>query len=72
MQHVLLVLTHVEDSQLAYFATAMVMAAVFEPLKRRIDTFVERYLLERDARAGVREREISRAATSENAVYTKF
>jgi hypothetical protein len=52
VQHVLLALTHVEDSQLAYFATAMVMAAVFEPLKRRIDAFVERYLLERDARAG--------------------
>jgi len=28
------------------------MAGVFEPLKRRIDAFVERYLLERDARAG--------------------
>src|SRR5215203_3762274 len=52
VQHVLLALTHVEHSQLAYFATAMVMAAVFEPLKRRIDAFVERYLLERDARAG--------------------
>ncbi|MDQ3912483.1 MAG: hypothetical protein M3305_12085 [Actinomycetota bacterium] len=51
VQHVLLALTHVEDSQLAYFATAMVMAAVFEPLKRRIDAFVERYLLERGARA---------------------
>ena len=65
VQHVLLVLTHVEHSQLAYFATAMVMAAVFEPLRHRIDVFVERYLLERDARAGVREREISPAATSE-------
>jgi hypothetical protein len=52
VQHVLLALTHVEHSPLAYFATAMVMAAVFEPLKRRIDAFVERYLLERDARAG--------------------
>jgi hypothetical protein len=66
VQHVLLALTHVEDSPLAYFATAMVMAAVFEPLKRRIDAFVERYLLERDARGVVGEREISRAATSEN------
>jgi len=56
LQHVLLALTHVEHSQLPCFATAMVMAAVFEPLKRRIDAFVERYLLERDARAGVRER----------------
>jgi hypothetical protein len=52
VQHVLLALTHVEDSQLAYFATAMLMAAVFEPLKRRIDAFVERYLCERGARAG--------------------
>lgn len=51
LQHVLLALTRVEDSQIAYFATAMVMAAVFEPLKRRIDAFVERYLLERDTRA---------------------
>ena len=42
LQHTLLAITHVEDSQLAYFATAMVMAASFEPLKRRIDAFVER------------------------------
>ena len=42
MQHLVLVLTHVEDSQLAYFATALVMAALFEPLKRRIDAFVGR------------------------------
>jgi len=41
LQHVLLVLTHVEDSQLAYFGTALVMAALFEPLKRRIDAVVE-------------------------------
>jgi hypothetical protein len=72
VQHVLLALTHVEDSQLAYFATAMLMAAVFEPLKRRIDAFVESCLLERGARAGVREREILRTANSENAVKTKF
>jgi hypothetical protein len=52
LQEVLLVLTHSEESRLAYFATAMVMAALFEPLKRRLDAFVERYLLERDARAG--------------------
>jgi hypothetical protein len=71
-QHVLLALTHVEDSGLAYFATAMVMAAVFEPIKRRIDAFVERYLLERDARAGVREREIWRAATSGIPVEANF
>ena len=51
-QHVLLALTHVEDSGLAYFATAMLMAALFEPVKRRIDAFVERYLLDREARAG--------------------
>jgi hypothetical protein len=42
LQHVLLVLTHVEDSRAAYFATAMLMAALFEPLRRRIDAFVER------------------------------
>ena len=42
LQHVLLALTHVEDSQLAYFGTALLMAAMFEPLKRRIDTFVDR------------------------------
>jgi hypothetical protein len=51
LQHALLVLTHVEDSQLAYFATAMVMAASFEPLKRRIDAFVERRWFQRDGRA---------------------
>jgi hypothetical protein len=38
---VLLVFTHVEDSSLAYFATAMVMASLFEPLKRRIDAIVD-------------------------------
>lgn len=41
LQHVLLAFTHVEDSGLAYFITAMVMAALFEPLKRRINAFVE-------------------------------
>ncbi len=48
LQHVLLVHTHEEDSQLAYFVTALVMAALFEPLKRRIDAFVERRLLQSD------------------------
>jgi hypothetical protein len=52
LQHVLLALTHAEHSELAYFATAMLMAAVFEPLKRRIDALVERYLLEREGRSG--------------------
>jgi hypothetical protein len=52
LQEVFLVLAHSEDSRLAYFATAMVMAALFEPLKRRIDAFVERYLLKRDTRPG--------------------
>ena len=42
IQHAVLVLAHVEDSRIAYFATAMLMAATFEPLKRRIDGFVER------------------------------
>jgi hypothetical protein len=53
LQHVLLVLTHVEDSQIAYFVTAMVMAALFEPMRRRIDRFVERrFLQHEDAAAG--------------------
>ena len=43
LQHVLLAFTGVEDSQLAYFLTALVMAALFEPLKRRIDALVERW-----------------------------
>ena len=51
LQEVLLVVADVEDSRLAYFATAMVMAALFEPIKRRIDAFVERYLLGGDDRA---------------------
>jgi hypothetical protein len=51
LQHVLLVLVHVEDSQLAYFATALLMAALFEPLKRRIDAFVERRFFRRDPQA---------------------
>jgi hypothetical protein len=41
LQHLVLVLTHVEHSQVAYFASALVMAALFEPLRRRIDAFVE-------------------------------
>ena len=41
IQHAVLVLAHVEDSRIAYFATAMLMAATFEPLKRRIDALVE-------------------------------
>ena len=48
VQHLLLVFTRVEDSGLAYFATAMVMAAMFEPLKRRIDGFVEGFFLLKD------------------------
>ena len=40
-EHAPLVLTRVEDPRLAYSATAMVMAASFEPLERRIDAFVE-------------------------------
>jgi hypothetical protein len=51
LQHVLLVLVHVEDSQLAYFATALLMAALFEPLKRHIDAFVERRFFRRDPQA---------------------
>ena len=52
LQHVLLALTHVEDSQLAYFGTALIMAALFEPLKRRIDTFVDRLFLRQNDGSG--------------------
>jgi hypothetical protein len=51
LQELLLVLAHVEDSPLAYFAAAMVMAALFDPLKRRIDTFVERRFLRNNNQA---------------------
>jgi hypothetical protein len=47
LQHLALVLTHVEDSQIAYFASALMLAAMFEPLKRRIDGFVERRFFRR-------------------------
>jgi hypothetical protein len=47
LQEGLLVVTHVEDSRLAYFATAMLMAAMFDPLKRRIDAFVVRRFFQR-------------------------
>jgi hypothetical protein len=45
LQHVLLAFTGVEGSGLAYFATAMVMAILFDPLKRRIDALVDRLFL---------------------------
>jgi hypothetical protein len=45
VQHVLLAFTHAEDSTLAYFATAMVIASLFDPLKRRIDGIVEGFFL---------------------------
>ena len=51
IQHALLVFIHVEDSSIAYFATAMVMAASFEPLKRRIDALVEHRFFRRDPQA---------------------
>jgi hypothetical protein len=60
LQHVALVLTHVEDSQIAYFASALMLAALFEPLKRRIDGFVERRFFRRDPRP------MSDRPTSEN------
>jgi hypothetical protein len=50
LQHLVLVLTHEEDSRIAYFATALVMAALFEPLRRRIDAFVEGHLYGRTPR----------------------
>jgi hypothetical protein len=52
VQHVLLVFTHVEDSRLAYFATAMVMASLFEPLKRSIDALVDRLFFGQDDGGG--------------------
>jgi hypothetical protein len=52
LQHLLLVLTHVEDSRIAYFATALVMAALFEPLRRRIDAFVARLFFRENNQAG--------------------
>jgi hypothetical protein len=52
LQHVLLVLTHEEDSGVAYFVTVLVMAALFEPLRRRIDAFVERRFFRRDEEDG--------------------
>ena len=51
LQHLALVLTHVEDSQLAYFASALMLAALFEPLKRRIDALVERRFFRRNTQA---------------------
>jgi len=51
LQHLALVLTHKENSQIAYFATALVMAALFEPLRRRIDAYVERRFLRSNNRA---------------------
>jgi hypothetical protein len=46
-QHVLLVLAHVEDSEVTYFATAMLMVALFEPLRRRMGAYVERRFFRR-------------------------
>jgi len=51
LQHLALVLTHKENSQIAYFATALVMAVLFEPLRRRIDVYVERRFLQSNNRA---------------------
>ena len=36
------------SNMIGHHAQAMVMAAMFEPLKRRIDVFVESYLLRED------------------------
>jgi hypothetical protein len=48
LQELFLVLTHMEESHEAYFASAMVIAALFDPLKSRIDTFVEGRFFRRD------------------------
>jgi zinc transporter ZupT len=65
VQHVLLVFTHVEDSSLAYFATAMVMASLFEPLKRRIDAIVEGFFLQDDESPETAEPVLSDGARAE-------
>jgi hypothetical protein len=52
MQHVMLAFAHAEESNLAYFGTALVMAALFEPLKRRIDAFVEGRFFREEGGAG--------------------
>jgi len=52
VQHVLLVFTHMEYSRIAYFATAMVIAVLFEPLKRRIDAFMDRHFFRQDDGGG--------------------
>jgi hypothetical protein len=62
---VLLVFTHVEDSSLAYFATAMVMASLFEPLKRRIDAIVEGFFLQDDESPETAEPVLSDGARAE-------
>ncbi len=51
LQRLVLVLTHEEDSRIVYFATALVMAALFEPLKRRCDAYVERRFFRSNDRA---------------------
>jgi len=62
-----LALTHVEHSQVAYFASALVMAALFEPLRRRIDAFVERRFFRESTQAGHGEQ-----PTSENTPSTRL
>jgi hypothetical protein len=51
LQHLALVLTHEEDSQIAFFATALLMAALFEPVRRRIDAYIERRFFRSNNRA---------------------
>jgi len=67
LQHLVLALTHVEHSQVAYFASALVMAALFEPLRRRIDAFVERRFFRESTQAGHGEQ-----PTSENTPSTRL
>jgi hypothetical protein len=48
LQHLLLVAAHQEESQIIYFASAMVIAVLFEPLRTRIQRFVDYRIFRRE------------------------
>jgi hypothetical protein len=48
LQHLLLVAAHQEESQIIYFASAMVIAILFEPLRSRIQRFVDYRIFRRE------------------------